>query len=142
MLLRLIVLTIYQSFSFTNIEAALSLLKPKHKERFLIKIGLHYKSVEISSINCFYIKERCSFINCIGGRNYPIEYSLDKTESMIDTRMFFRVNRNMIINFSSIMDILAYSSNRLRLTLKDWVEKEDIIVSREKVADFKKWIDR
>ncbi len=48
----------------------------------------------------------------------------------------------MIVNFSSIEDILVYSSNRLKLTLKDWAETEYILVSRERVGDFKNWMDR
>ena len=128
--------------SNVKIENALSQLLPKKKERFLIKIGEHYKSIEVSLINCFYIKERCNFINSSGGKNYPIDYSLDKIESMVDDKVFFRINRNMIVNFSSIEDILAYSSNRLKLTLKDWAETEYILVSRERVGDFKNWMDR
>ena len=90
----------------------------------------------------FYIQERCNFIHVDKGKNYPIEYSLDKIERLIDSKIFFRINRNFIINYSAIQDIIAYSSNRLRILLRDWTEKEDIIVSRERVSDFKEWMDR
>lgn len=125
-----------------GVEMALRQLQPKQKERFLIKVGEHYKSFEISAIECFYIEERCNFIHINTGKNYAIDYSLDKIEEMVDLKMFFRINRNMIINFSSIHDILAYSSNRFKITLKNWTEKEELLVSRERVADFKKWMDR
>jgi len=125
-----------------RIESFLNQLPPPKKERFLIKIGEHYRSVPISAINCFFIKERCNFIHVDKGKIYAVDYSLDKIGQMVDWKMFFRVNRNMIINFSAINDIIAYSSNRLKIILADWQEKEDILVSRERVADFKKWIDR
>ena len=125
-----------------KIESIINQLQPKTKERFLIKVGEHYRSVQISSINCFYIKERCNFINVDNGKNYDIDYSLDKVEHMIDSKMFFRVNRNFIINFSAIHDIIAYSSNRLKIILSNWTEKDEIMVSRERVADFKNWMDR
>lgn len=125
-----------------KIETIINQLLPKQKERFLIKIGEHYKSIEISDINCFYIEERCNFISDNTGKNYAIDYSLDKIEKIVDPKMFFRINRNMIINFYAIQDILAYSSSRLKLTLSNWNEKDEILVSRERVVDFKKWMDR
>ncbi len=134
--------THYKQNDYVKFESIINQLQPNTKERFLIKIGEHYKSVQTSKINCFYIKERCNFIHVDNGKNYPIDYSLDKIEQLIDLKSFFRINRNFIINYSAIQDIFAYSSNRLKIVLKDWTEKEDIIVSRERVSDFKEWMDR
>jgi DNA-binding LytR/AlgR family response regulator len=127
---------------FAKIESFINQLQPKTKERFLIKIGEHYRSIQVSRINCFFIKERCNFINVDKGKNYAIDYSLDKVEDIIDSKMFFRVNRNFIINFFAIQDIIAYSSSRLKIMLTNWVENDEILVSRERVAEFKDWIDR
>jgi len=132
----------YKQTDYSRFESIITRLQPKTKERFLIKIGEHYKSVQTSMIHCFYIHERCNFIHVDKGKNYPIDYSLDKIEQLIDSKSFFRINRNFIINYSAIQDTIAYSSNRLKIVLKDWTEKEDIIVSRERVSDFKEWMDR
>ena len=134
--------THYSKTESAEFESILNQLLPKTKERFLIKIGVHYKSVQTLMINCFYIKERCNFIHVNKGKNYPIDYSLDKIEQLIDSKSFFRINRNFIINFSAIQDIIAYSSNRLKIILNDWTEQEELIVSRERVSDFKEWMDR
>jgi DNA-binding LytR/AlgR family response regulator len=133
---------LHKQIHFAGLETVLRQLQPKHKERFLIKVGEHYKSVETSDISCFYIKERCNFLQVNTGKNYAIDYSLDKIEEMVDSKMFFRINRNMIVNFWSIMDILNYSSSRLKIVLKNWTEKDEILLSRERVADFKLWMDR
>lgn len=127
---------------FGKLESLINQLKPRTKERFLIKVGKHFRSIPISSINCFYIKERCNFINIQNGKNYAIDYSLDKIEQLVDPGLFFRINRNFIINFSAIKDIVAYSSNRLKIILNNWSDQDEILVSRERVADFKKWMDR
>ena len=134
--------SVHNKIDFSKIESVINQFKPKTKERFLIKVGNHLKSIQTSSINCFYIKERCNFINVGKGKNYDIDYSLDKVEQIIDSKMFFRINRNMIVNFSAIQDIIAYSSNRLKIILTNWSEKDEILVSRERVTDFKKWMDR
>lgn len=134
--------TLNNRVDFTGIEMALKQLQTKQKERFLIKVGEHYKSIEIAAIDCFYVKERCNFILINTGRNYAIDYSLDKIEEMVDAKQFFRINRNMIVHFSSIQDIVAYSSNRLKIVLKSWTEGDELLVSRDRVSDFKLWMDR
>jgi two-component system response regulator LytT len=131
-----------QGPDLAKIESIINQLQPKAKERFLIRIGDHYRSVPTSDISCFYIRERCNFILIHTGKSYPVEYSLDKIEQLVDPRLFFRINRNFIISFSSIQDIIAYSSSRLRIILAGWPEQEDILVSRERVAEFKRWMDR
>lgn len=131
-----------QNTGFTKIESVLNQLQSRTKERFLIRVGEHYKSVPTTDINCFYICERSNFILVNTGKNYPIEYSLDKIEQLVDSGLFFRVNRNFIVNYSAIQDIIAYSSNRLKIILKSRNENDEILVSRERVSEFKKWMDR
>lgn len=130
-----------QKMDYTQLEDIIRQLQPATKERFLIKVGEHYRSEPTSSIHSFYILERNTFIQTDKGKNYPIDYSLDKIEQMVDPKLFFRVNRNFIVNFYAIRDIIIYSSNRLKLILDNWTE-EDILVSRERVAAFKEWMDR
>lgn len=125
-----------------RIESLLKHAQVKSKERFLIKVGEHYKSIPVNEINCFYIRERCNFILVNSGRSYALDYSLDKIEPMVDPRLFFRVNRNFIINFTAIRDCISYSTSRLKIVLDRQPESEEILVSRERVNEFKKWMDR
>jgi DNA-binding LytR/AlgR family response regulator len=125
-----------------KLDSILNQLQPRTKKRFLIKIGEHYKSVPSSTIDCFYIKERYNFILTDSGKNYPLDYSLDTVEHLVDPGSFFRISRNFIVRFSAIQDIIAYSSNRLKIILTNWTEKDEILVSRERVAGFKAWMDR
>jgi Response regulator of the LytR/AlgR family len=61
---------------------------------------------------------------------------------LVDSKTFFRVSRNFIVNVNAIQDVIAYSSNRLKVILLNRKEKEDIIVSRDRVTAFKNWMDR
>ena len=127
---------------YSKLESVIKQLQPQLKERFLVKIGEHYKSIPTSTINYFYISERCTFLCTDAAKSYPLDYSLDKIEQLIDSKLFFRINRDFIVNFYAIQDMIAYSSSRLKIILQDRADKGEIIVSRERVADFKKWIDR
>lgn len=124
------------------LESIIRRLQPQARERFLVKVGENYRPVQVTDISCFYVIERSVFLAEAGGRSYGIDYSLDRIESMVDSDRFYRVSRNSIVNYSSIKDIVAWSSSRLMIRLHNHSGIPDIVVSRDRVAKFKKWIDR
>jgi len=114
----------------------------QYKSRFLIKIGAKYRSVTTGEISHFHILERSVFLSDYQGKDYCVDYTLEQLHSILDPRRFFRINRECIVNIDAITLMYSYSSSRLQLTLKG-IEKSDLfVVSRDKVALFKKWIDK
>ena len=112
-----------------------------YKTRFFVKIGNHFHSISTHEIQCFFIQERAVFLRTVGGKKYDLDYSLDQLQKLVDPAFFFRINRNHLIHIDAIQDIYSYSSNRLGVKLK-MMDHLDMIVSREKVSEFKKWLDR
>jgi len=118
----------------------------KHfRNRFLIKIGSHFRSVQVKEICFFYILERATFLRTFSGREYPLENSLESIQKSVDPGTFYRINRDCLLNIDVISDIISYSSSRLQIKLIENIPvlaESYLVVSREKVADFKKWIDK
>jgi DNA-binding LytR/AlgR family response regulator len=117
----------------------------QYKTRFLIKIGMHYRSVPVDEICCFFILERAVFIRTIAGKEYSVDNSLDNLQKTVDPEKFFRINRNCLVNFNAIRDILSFSSSRLQLKLNENIpgfDDEYFVVSRDKVSEFKKWLSK
>jgi DNA-binding LytR/AlgR family response regulator len=112
----------------------------KFKKRLTIKIGQHIKIVNIDAIECFYSENKSTYIYTAENRNYLLDNSLEGWQEELDPEQFFRVNRTFVVYINSIKDIIAYSNSRLKLILNSYNETE-IIVSRERVKDFKKWIN-
>jgi DNA-binding LytR/AlgR family response regulator len=69
-----------------------------------------------------------------------LDYTLDQLEGMLDPKKFFRLNRKYIASFPSIAEIHTYSNSRLKIKLANCADN-DILISREKVGDFKDWLD-
>lgn len=113
----------------------------KFKKRLTIKIGQHIKIIHIDEIECFYSENKATYVHTIANRNYLIDGSLENWEDQLDPEQFYRVNRTFIVHINVIKDIVAYTNSRLKLILHSYSEAE-IIVSRERVKDFKSWIDR
>ena len=122
------------------VETLQSITK-SYKERFLVKIGEHIKTVATEDILYFYSVDKATFAHTSSGQNYLLDLSLEKVEKMIDPKQFFRINRKYLISIAAINDIVSYSNSRLRILLKDSKEM-DAIVARERVAEFKSWLDR
>ncbi|WP_439131268.1 LytR/AlgR family response regulator transcription factor [Polaribacter sp.] len=112
----------------------------KFKKRLTIKVGQHIKIIHINEVECFYSENKATYIHTKENRNYLLDNSLENWQEQLDPEHFFRVNRTFIVHINAIKDIVAYSNSRLKLILNSYNEQE-IIVSRERVKDFKSWID-
>ena len=112
----------------------------KFKKRLTIKVGQHIKIIHIDEIECFFSEHKSTYIHTKENRNYLLDHSLEHWQEQLDPENFFRVNRTFILHINAIRDIVSYSNSRLKLVLHSYNETE-IIASRERVKDFKKWID-
>ncbi|MBL4605565.1 MAG: response regulator transcription factor [Flavobacteriaceae bacterium] len=113
----------------------------KYKKRFTIKIGQHIKIIHVDEIECFYSENKATYIHTTNNRNYLIDGSLEHWQDQLDPEQFSRVNRTYMVHINALKDIVAYTNSRLKLILHSYKETE-IIVSRDRVKDFKNWIDR
>ncbi len=112
----------------------------RFKKRFTIKIGQHIKIIHVDEIECFYSENKATYIHTKENRSYLLDHSLEHWIGHLDPEIFSRVNRTFIVHVNAIKDIISYTNSRLKLILHSYSESE-IIVSRERVKDFKNWID-
>lgn len=110
-----------------------------YKKRFTIKTGQHLKMINIEEVECFYSENKGTYLHTIDNRDYLLEGTLEQLETELDPKDFFRVSRKFIVPMKTIKDIVVYSNSRLKLILPTYKEDE-VIVSRERVNDFKSWI--
>ena len=109
------------------------------KTRFTVKIGQHLKVISIDEIECFFSENKGTYIHTLDNRNYLIDTTLEVLEQELDSKNFFRISRKFIVPLKSIKEIVLYSNSRLKVILPTYKDDE-VIVSREKVSDFKSWI--
>ncbi len=112
--------------------------KKQYKSRFMVKIGGHIRSITINQILYFYAEGRNAYITIDQGRNLIIDYKLEELETLLDPKLFFRVNRTYIMHINAINEVLVHSNSRLKIITQN-NPHEDVIISREKVGLFKQW---
>jgi DNA-binding LytR/AlgR family response regulator len=124
-----------------KVQQAFSTMKTREfKNRFMVKLGEHIRSITTDQISLFYADGRDVYLVTNQNRKFIIDYTLEALEDILDPALFFRLNRTFIVNINAIKDVLVYSNSRLKITLVQEFDKE-IIVSREKVGEFKEWFD-
>lgn len=127
--------------SADKLEALLKGIGRSFKERFIIKVGDHIRSVEVKSVDYFVSQEKATFLQTREGKRFIVDFTLDQVEALVDPSVFFRINRKYLVSFEAITDIIAWSNSRLRLVLRNCDDRE-VVVAREKVNAFKEWLDR
>lgn len=123
-----------------NYQALASALKDKQEpRRFLIRFGQQIKVIAPEEVAYFYTQDKITFLVNTNGQRYPVDYSLEKLEELMDQQRFFRINRQFFISIESIKEMYAYSKARVKVELMPPCELETI-VSTERSPFFKKWL--
>ena len=109
------------------------------KKRITVKIGHHLKVISIDEIECFFSENKGPYIHTFDNRNYLLDTTLEQLETELDGNDFFRVSRKYIVPMKAIKEIQIYSNSRLKVILPSYKDDE-VIVSRERVQEFKTWL--
>jgi len=112
---------------------------PAYKERIMIKRGQQLSFLKIDQIAYFFAEGKFSYAVDQQHNKFILDENLSLLEPTLDSRIFFRINRSLIVHIDSILKVHTWAGNRLQLELK-WQAMTDTIVSREKVGSFKEWL--
>lgn len=117
-----------------------NLFEKEYKHRFMVKVGNQFKSFNVEDIAYFKSHEGLIFFYTHKGQKYPVEYSIDQLEEILNPIDFFRINRKFMVCVKAVEEIHTYFNSRLLLKLLP-KEEEQVIVSRERTTNFKRWLD-
>ena len=132
----------YQSAPVKLEDLKRILINPQEQasKRFLVKSGMRLIPKKNEDIALFYSENKVVHVlDKNDGKSYLTDFTLEELEQKhIDANKFFRVNRKQIVNADVIESMKPHIGQRLSLDLSVKCNF-DIIVSREKVTQFKKW---
>jgi two-component system response regulator LytT len=135
----------FKSVFTLDIERLLENLQgrePEYKKRFLITYGERIRKVEIAEIAWFYALEKSVFLKTFQDQSFPVDFTLDRLETLVDPAKFFRINRRFLINMDAIVNMAAWSRSRIKIELKPPASgAEDAVVSIDRAVAFRKWLN-
>lgn len=117
----------------------LNALSHKEKERIMIKRGQQLSFLKIDQIACFFAEGKFAYVVDTQYNKYILDNTLSTLETELSPRLFFRINRNLIVHIDAITKVHSWAGNRLQVELKGETQI-DTIVSRDRVTAFKEWL--
>jgi len=112
----------------------------KNKSRIIVKKGIEFVSLKLEDVVYFFTEHKLVFVVDKDNRKFLCEAnSLSDIEEMVDEKIFFRANRKYIVNANYIIKFKSIDKSKINIELLLPVN-EEIIVSQENAAAFKKWM--
>lgn len=112
-----------------------------YKSRFVVKLGEKLVVVNTHEIDFFFSEDKFTYLQTESGKQYIIDHNLGQLEETLDPAVFFRISRKYFVKLSAIVEVHSYSSSRLKLKLRNCDDNETL-VSRNRTAAFKQWLDQ
>lgn len=112
----------------------------QYKERFAVHAGRSVTLVPVEQVAMFLKEELIYLVNHDGNRYITDFRSLDEVEELVNPRKFYRVNRQHLVHLPCIESYRSDDTGKIAIKLKS-IKTPDLIVSKEKAADFRKWFD-
>lgn len=111
------------------------------KERILVRKGTANTSIPVNDIAFFFSEMKISFAVDFRDSKYYMDAKLSDLERVLDKRIFFRANRQLIVNINAIKEFKSIEFSKIELHIKPtaWI-KDAIIISQFTAPDFKNWI--
>ena len=110
------------------------------KKRILTYVRNELVPVNIEDIAYVYTENTITYVICFDGKRSTTNMSLDDMYANLNTSLFFRANRQFIISITAIDKIIKYGKSQLKIVLQSETS-EEIIISKNKAAEFKQWLN-
>ena len=108
-----------------------------------VKVGSKTIKIALNDISGFYVEDGVTYILTNKTNSYILDSSLDKLEQKLSPSLFFRINRKFILHRSSIAAFRRIENNKLLiLTFTETNLPKEILMSRLKAPDFKRWFEQ
>ncbi|HUC82684.1 MAG TPA: LytTR family DNA-binding domain-containing protein [Flavisolibacter sp.] len=133
-----------EKYDYKGLASLLNQFKseaPEYKSRFLVKKGTRFFSINAADVSHAYTRERVQYIKTFDNSDYMIDSNLDDLEKQLNPADFFRVNRQFIVHHKAVDQALAWFDGKMKLIIQP-AAYEDIVISRLRANDFKKWLGK
>jgi DNA-binding LytR/AlgR family response regulator len=122
-----------------SMQKLLRLLRQPYKSTILVSLREKIIPVQTEDIAYFYMEQTVVEVGTTRNQKYFMTSSLDEIEKMTDPGLFFRANRQFLINRNAVENAERFFSRKLVIKLKVDTP-ETIVVSKAKASEFLHWL--
>lgn len=121
-------------------DKLMSIVNDKHKSHLLVKKGLEHILLRFEDVILFYTENKVVFVMDRFSKKYILDKTLTELEMELDEKIFFRANRQYIVNLDYVKGFKPFEKVKLLIDLTVSEIPHSIIVSQETAQSFRKWI--
>lgn len=130
-------------FSSTNYASQIKQLTEEihsYKRTFLGMYANQSSPVDVNEIAAFQYENGIIYIHLFNQKKYRVNGSLEENEQLLDPKLFFRVNRQIILHRKNILRLTTSFPRKLQIET-GLTCLGPISVSKNRIPPFKKWMD-
>jgi DNA-binding LytR/AlgR family response regulator len=125
---------------FSSYHSFLNGFRQKTRSRLIVRKGIENIAMKTEDIVLIYTEEKLVFAVNREGRKYLVDKKLAELEGELDNTIFFRANRQCIVNIGFIKSYKTYEKVKLQVDLSLPELSRPIVISQEMAPLFRKWI--
>lgn len=115
--------------------------KPKYTETLIVRSGSQSIPVAVTQVCFFFLEGDYRYLQTFDGRKYLVTQTLDELEEALNKEMFFRANRQVIVNRTACIHYNSLDFGKLEVKTNP-AFNSPIVVSQKRAKEFKQWIGR
>ena len=115
--------------------------KKPAKSRLILKKGLKNMLVRTEDLALFYTESKIVFAIDKDNNKYICDQNLSELEELLDDSIFFRANRQSLINIDFIKAFQPFQRVKLQVDVSIAESNYSIIISQVTVGEFKYWLN-
>ncbi|MDJ1495523.1 LytTR family DNA-binding domain-containing protein [Cytophagaceae bacterium DM2B3-1] len=123
-----------------KLEALFSQIRKPYKTSLLVHFKEKIIPLKTEEIAFFHYTNGIVHVLTQRNQQHVINYTLDELEAMVDPQVFYRANRQFIINRNAISNAEHYFARKLTVKLHI-PTPEPIVISKAKASDFLHWLE-
>jgi two-component system LytT family response regulator len=112
----------------------------QYKTRFLVRSGEQLLPLAVNQVAWFQSRHETTTLATTDNRRFVVDYTLEQLESLLDPSIFFRLNRQFIAQLPAVQRLHPHFNGKLLLELQP-APTDEVLVSREKAAVVKSWLE-
>lgn len=115
-------------------------MQQTYQKRFLVQSAKLIKSISVDDVAYLRIQDgRHLVLITRSGQQFLLENTLERLEKRLDPEIFFRINRQFMINIDAINNMSNHDGIRIKVETLP-ASKEEMIVSSTRINKFKTWL--
>jgi len=131
--------TLINTSNINQVQQMVGKLKTQYRKVLLLHERDQIIPVKVDDIAFFYLDKTLIEIQTTSNHKYFQQATLDELENQLDPSLFFRANRQFIVNKSAISRVEKFFNRKLVLKLSVEVP-EKVVVSKLRAASFLNWL--